>query len=293
MRQTGRVTVVIATMNRAGELDADLTRLERLDDVAAIVVVDNASVDDTVARTRSRHPGVEVVPLPRNVGAAARTVGARRATTPYVAFADDDSWWDPGALRAAVAVMEADPAVALVAADVRVEPGSRLDSVSEAQAAGPYDVAWRRRPAGRRAVAGFLACAVVVDRARYLAAGGFDEVLGIGGEEELLALDLAGTGWRLVHAPEAVARHRPSTSRDPRGRSAAIARNGVLGAVLRLPPRTVAGRVGSLVRAAAGGDLPATVVSDTARLAAWAVAQRRSAPADVVGRFAATWSAPV
>ena len=39
-----------------------------------------------------------MVALPVNAGAVARTTGVRHTTTPYVAFADDDSWWEPGAL---------------------------------------------------------------------------------------------------------------------------------------------------------------------------------------------------
>ncbi|OMQ15783.1 hypothetical protein A7K94_0207135, partial [Modestobacter sp. VKM Ac-2676] len=66
-----------------------------------MIVVDNASADGTADAVRAATPRVDVLGLPANAGAVARTDGVRRATTPYVAFADDDSWWEPGALQRA------------------------------------------------------------------------------------------------------------------------------------------------------------------------------------------------
>ena len=90
--------------------------------------------------------------LARNVGAAVRNAGVRRARTPYVAFSDDDSWWQPGALRRAAAALDADPRLGLVAARTLVGPGEP-DPVNEAMAASPL------REGGGAAVLGFLACA--------------------------------------------------------------------------------------------------------------------------------------
>jgi len=96
------VTVVVASRNRRADLLASLPRHE-----APVVLVDNGSTDGTVAAVGSALPAVRILPLDRNVGALARTVGVLAAATPYVAFADDDSWWAPGALARAVEVLEA------------------------------------------------------------------------------------------------------------------------------------------------------------------------------------------
>ena len=93
-----------------------------------------------------------MVALARNVGAAVRNAGVRRARTPYVAFSDDDSWWQPGALRRAAAALDADPRLGLVAARTLVGPGCEPDPVNEAMAAS------RLREGGGAAVLGFLAC---------------------------------------------------------------------------------------------------------------------------------------
>ena len=66
-------------------------------DEARVIVIGNGSVDGTEAAVRERHPGVDLIELGANRGAAARNVGVARAGTPYVAFADDE-WWAPGAL---------------------------------------------------------------------------------------------------------------------------------------------------------------------------------------------------
>jgi hypothetical protein len=44
-------------------------------------------------------------------------------------------------------------------------------------------------------VLGFIACGGIVRRAAFLEVGGFNSRLGVGGEEELLAVDLTARGW--------------------------------------------------------------------------------------------------
>jgi GT2 family glycosyltransferase len=148
-------------------------------------MVDNGSADGSAEAAARRFPRVEVVALARNAGAAARNAGVRRARTPYVAFSDDDSWWQPGALRRAAAALDADPRLGLVAARTLVGPGCEPDPVNEAMAASPL------REGGGAAVLGFLACACVVRKAAFVGVGGFSELLFFVGEERLLAYDLA------------------------------------------------------------------------------------------------------
>ena len=88
--QPDRVTVVIATRNRRPELLRTLGRLRDLPERPPVIVVDNASADDSPAAVRDRFPAVTLRVLPRNAGAAARNVGVALAATPYVAFSDDD-----------------------------------------------------------------------------------------------------------------------------------------------------------------------------------------------------------
>jgi GT2 family glycosyltransferase len=224
----GAVTVVVISRDRREVLLETLCRHE-----APVILVDNASRDGTVHAVRERFPRIRVIPLRRNAGAAARNLGVRLATTPYVAFADDDSWWEPGALGRAVRHLSADTDIALLAARVLVGQDDRLDPVSAAMAASPLG----RRPGSPGPdVLGFMACAAVVDREVFLAVGGFDPVVHFPGEEERLAIDLAATGRRLVYAEDVVVHHRPAPAGSGgRRRVELIARNRLLTAVMRRP----------------------------------------------------------
>src|SRR4051794_4844290 len=158
-----------------------------------------------------RFPRVRVIEVGRNLGAVARNLGVWAATTPYVAFADDDSWWAPGSLDRAADVLDAHPRLGLLAATILVGSEERLDPVSEEMAASPLP---RRPDVPGPAVLGFVACGTVVRRDAYLAAGGFDDVVEFAGEEDRLALDLAMLGWDLAYVADVVAHHHPSPSRE-------------------------------------------------------------------------------
>jgi GT2 family glycosyltransferase len=227
-----RVAVVIATRNRGPELLGTLTRLRTLHEQPRIVVVDNGSTDGTSELVRTHHPGVQVIGLRGNRGGAARTVGVRLVDSPYVAFSDDDSWWAPGALSRAVEMLDRHPRLAVVAARVLVGPDRRLDPVCQKMAHSPLPPA---ADLPGPSVLGFIACGAVVRRAAFLEVGGFDVRLGVGGEEELLAVDLAAGGWGLAYVEEVVAYHHPSPSRDPSGRRRVQVRNALWSAWLRRP----------------------------------------------------------
>jgi len=244
-RPEPRVTIVVATKDRWGDLRQSLPRHRP----HPVVLVDNGSQDGTPERVAEAFPEVEVVRLGSNAGAAARNEGVRRARTPYVAFADDDSWWEPGALDRAADVLDADGRLALVAARVLVGESGRLDPVCaqmEVSALGTHT------PDPGPRVLGFIACGAVVRRAAFLAVDGFDPVVFFAGEEERVALDLADAGWSLCYVPEVVARHVPSTVRDAPGRPSLITRNRLLTALLRRPAGVVLRVAADAARSADG-----------------------------------------
>jgi GT2 family glycosyltransferase len=258
-------------------LDA-LTRLASLPEGPPLVLVDNGSRDGTPEAVTAALPRVDVVRTGRNLGGAARTVGAERLATPFVAFADDDTWWSPGALRRAATVLEGAPDLGGVAARVLVGAGRRLDPVCEAMAASPLP----RRPGWPGpGVLGFVACGVVLRRDAFLAAGGFHPRYGIGGEEELLALDLAAGGLGIAYDPGLVAIHDPAPSRDPARRRRVQARNAVWTAWLRREPAAAGRATAGAVRAAARDRAAAAGLADAVRGGRWVLGERRVVPADV------------
>jgi GT2 family glycosyltransferase len=223
-------TVVIATRNRRQRLLATLARLDAVDR-PPVVVVDDGSTDGTSAAVRQRFPDVSVVAGRSSSGIAPRTLGVEAAETPLVAFSDDDSWWAPGALREAVAHFAAYPRLGLVAARVVVEPGGRLDPTCVAMRDSPLRAA---TPLPGPPVLGFVACGAVARRSAVLDCGGFHSRYGFGGEEELLAIDLAAAGWGLAYVHDVVAHHEPDPGPRPR-RQTRQKRNGLWSAWLRRP----------------------------------------------------------
>jgi GT2 family glycosyltransferase len=240
------VTCVVASRNRRADLLASLPRHE-----APVVLVDNASTDDTVAAVRAAHPEVTVLALEHNAGALARTLGAAQARTPFLAFTDDDSWWAPGDLARAVEVMRAHPRLGLLAARILVGPEERLDPVCTEMAASPlgteYDLPGP-------SLLGFVACAALVRTDAFTAVGGFDPVVRFPGEEERVALDLAAAGWGLAYVDSVTVHHHPSTRRESSAdRQAGLWRSRVLTAVMRYPTGDVARQLRRVLRAGRPG----------------------------------------
>jgi len=263
--ETTRVTVVVATRDRRERLFETLPQHR-----GPVILVDNASTDGSPDAIGGAFPDVEVVRLDRNLGAAARNEGVRRAGTPYVAFADDDSFWTEGSLARAADLFDAHPRLGLVTGQVLIGEQSRLDPVSEAQAAAPLSAP---RGAPGPSVLGFLSCAVVVRREAFLQVGGFEPRLFVYGEEALLAMDLTTAGWWLCYEPSLTVRHFPlPAGRDRSARRRIESRNRLLTALLRRPPAVVARELASTVR-----DSPAALW-DVTRSLPWALRSRHRLP---------------
>jgi glycosyltransferase involved in cell wall biosynthesis len=279
---TSRTTVVIATRDRAGELVRTLNELLSLRPRPPIIVLDNASQDDTAERVhalRNDVAGVRLIQLPRDAGAAARNIGVAVAATPYVAFSDDDSWWAPDALPIAEKVLDSHPEVGLLAATTLVGPEERPDPVTRSLAGSPLG---HRSGLPGPSVLGFLACAAVVRKRAYLEAGGFNRVLHFGAEEKLLAFDLAARGWELCYVAELRAHHHPSTARPANAyRRHLEARNNALIVWMRRPFRHCAAAAAGLVLGVVldPGSLPA--VAGAFRRLPRALAQRQLLPPEV------------
>jgi GT2 family glycosyltransferase len=124
------------------------------------------------------------------------------------------------------------PAQGLVAGRILVGPDERMDPTCAAMAASPL----APRPGQRgRPILGFVACGAAVRSEAFLAAGGFHPRLGVGGEETLLAFDLATRGWELSYVDDVVAHHHPAQGRGRTGREATMLRNRLWSAWLRRP----------------------------------------------------------
>lgn len=237
------VGVVVATRDRVESLATALEHLTALPERPPVVVVDKGSTDHTRAMIAERYPHVRVLAPGEDRGPLARNDGVRAIGTPYVAFSDDDSWWHPGALARATTLLNGHPRLGALVGQLRVGPAERPASLNATLAASPVGHA-EDLPGPE--VYDFLACAVVVRRGAFLEAGGFHPLALSGGEETLLAYDLAAMGWGVSYCPEVVAHHEPAPSPSEE-RTAAMRRDELIGCWLRRPLPLAARRTAALL----------------------------------------------
>jgi GT2 family glycosyltransferase len=216
----GPVTVAITNWNGAAFLDDCLdAALALRGDVAEVLVVDNASTDDSVERIRRRGPRVRLLQMARNDGPCpARNRGLAGARTRWVLQLDSDVILAPDTLerlwpetegeRVALvqprAVLASDPSV------VHYDGGRMhyvgmlcLDNLLVRPAAPPGP------PSDVDAV---IAMCLLADRDAVLGAGGYDPAFFILFEDHDLSYRLRARGLRLRRVPQAAVLHREGTA---------------------------------------------------------------------------------
>jgi GT2 family glycosyltransferase len=277
------IGVVIITHERRDEALEAVARLTRLPEQPPIVLVDNGSTDGTASAVRDKFPQVDVLALDYNAGAVGRNLGVERLDAPYVAFCDDDTWWEPGSLAAAASVLDAHPRLAVVNARILAEPGAREDPIvaelRDSPVPGPD---WLPGPA----LGSFLAGASVVRREAFVQAGGFSERLWLGGEEELLATDLLTRGWEICFVEGLTVHHAASPIRDTTRRRHDGLRNTLWFTWLRRPMRPALRRTLFLARTAPRDRTSVLAWWDAVRGLPWVLAQRRVRPRPIERRLA-------
>lgn len=115
------VSVVVPAHDSARYLDECLDSVfaQQGDLELQVIVVDDASSDDTAQVARA-HDKVELIRFDENRGpSAARNAGIAAARGEFVAFLDSDDRWPEGKLAAQLAVLQDEPAAALVFGDCR------------------------------------------------------------------------------------------------------------------------------------------------------------------------------
>ncbi|MDG9721105.1 glycosyltransferase family 2 protein [Streptomyces sp. DH24] len=277
-----RTTVVVITHNRRPELLRTLDRLAELPERPPVIVTDNASTDGTATAVARHHPRVRLLRPGRNLGAVGRNLAVRQVRTPYVAFCDDDSWWSPGALSGAADLLDRHPALATVTARILVEPGGTDDPITRELRDSPLPRPdWLPGPA----LGSFLAAATVLRADAFRSVGGFHPRLWLGGEEELLAADLAAGGWWLTYADHLTIHHQASEVRDPTLRRAHGIRNTLWFTWLRRSPGPALRRTLYLARTVPRDTASLRAFAEAAAAIPWVLRERRVLPPPVESRL--------
>jgi succinoglycan biosynthesis protein ExoU len=102
------VDVIIAAWNRADTIQRAVSSALAQAEVNRVIVVDDASTDDTASRAEQCGAGsdrVAIHRLSRNCGpSSARNLALRAATAPWIAVLDGDDYFLPGRLRALLSI---------------------------------------------------------------------------------------------------------------------------------------------------------------------------------------------
>ncbi|SDZ34719.1 Glycosyltransferase, GT2 family [Amycolatopsis xylanica] len=273
-----RVTVVMITHNRRAELMKTLRQMTGLPDAAPIILVDNGSTDGSADAVARSFPSVTLIRADRNLGAVGRNLAVRRVSTPYVAFCDDDTRWQPGALTRAADLLDQYPGLASVTGRCLVEPELTEDPITPEVRHSPVPgPAWLPGPALLGVMAGLSMFRV----SAFTGAGGFCERMWLGGEEELLALDLAARGWWMVWAEDVVIHHAPSVTRDPTRRRQLGIRNTLWTLWLRRPLRSALRGSARVLSSAPLDRFTVAAVWEALRSAGWVLRSRAVVPRSV------------
>ncbi|MFD2488171.1 glycosyltransferase family 2 protein [Amycolatopsis jiangsuensis] len=273
-----RASFVMITHNRREQLRETLTQLTALPEQPPIFVVDNASEDGTADLVAREFPAVRLLRSSRNLGAVGRNLAVQEVTTPYVAFCDDDTRWQPGALTRASDVLDANPELASVTGRCLVEPELREDPITPEMRYSPVPAPdWLPGPALLGIMAGLSTFRV----SAFREVGGFSPRFWLGGEEELLALDLAARGWWMCWREDVVIHHAPSRVRDARRRRALGIRNTLWTLMLRRPWPSVLRRAAAVLASAPRDRTTLAAVAESLRGLPWVLRERSVVPAEV------------
>jgi glycosyltransferase involved in cell wall biosynthesis len=202
-------TVVVPTYNRPAELAGcvrSLASLEWPKDAYEIVVVDDGGTADLGPALRAAAAAVPVRLLAQeNRGpGAARNAGVRIARGRWIAFTDDDCRPRPGWLAGLRAALDGVPDVLAGGRTRNQLPGNPYSTASQLVVDAAYAYFNRDRARGRFVASNNAG----VDRAAFLAAGGFDETFRVASEDRDLCDRWVWGGRRIVWTDAAVVDHR-------------------------------------------------------------------------------------
>jgi len=246
-----QVSVIVVSYNAAQELENCLRSLAALPELAAdpgfaqIIVSDNGSRDDSVARAAAAYPAAVVLENGANLGfAKACNAGARLAEASLLLFLNPDARAHPGLLRYAVQAFAEDPDVGMAGAKLLHEDGSIAESCGEFDTwwqAFLRSSAWGELPWFRSQSNGYrlrrwgyhserdvdvvVGAAMFVRASVFCELGGFDERFFLYHEEIDFARRVWRAGYRVRYLPQCVVTHRGEQG----GSAKSWGKSGVLG----------------------------------------------------------------
>jgi GT2 family glycosyltransferase len=233
------VSISILTYKRRQHLRRALeSALRYTDQVAEIIVVDNAAELELQQLMAAEYPDVRYIAAESNAGCEGRNIGLRAATTPIVITIDDDVELSSANCIAEVeAAFSRDPKLACLNFTVTGVDGKVL----ERDWCHPRPISHASREFETHFI---LEGASALSREKVLAVGGYPAEFFLGHEGGDLGYRLIGKGYRVVHTPRVSTTHYAAMEHRPDWRVYYYyTRNGIWVAYRSFPPAMATTRV--------------------------------------------------
>jgi GT2 family glycosyltransferase len=203
-------SVVIVAYHSAALLPACLAAIPA---ACPVIVVDNASPDDSADVASAARPSARVIRAPRNLGfGPGANLGFAEVTTEFGLLLNADATLEPDTIAGLIAAAQRYPEAALLAPEVIAEEGHMQFG---------HDLPFRRLRGPVVEPVGDACCWYVGGSAMFLrmsalrTIGGFDPEIFLYFEDDDLCLRLRKAGYALVHVASIRVRHSGGASSAP------------------------------------------------------------------------------
>ncbi|MCD0486950.1 glycosyltransferase [Pedobacter sp. MC2016-14] len=189
------VSAIILSYNRRDEVLYTVEKLKALRRNLAfpleIIVVDNASADDTSLKIAQSHPDITLITKELNNGIAGWNEGFKVATYQYLLVLDDDSHIESG-LAEAVSYLEQSPSFGILALNIT---------------GGSYETGdWPEHTD----IIGFIGCGALIRKEVYEKIGGFAAWMHVYGHEWEYGIRVIDAGYKIRYFKSSSIIHRTS-----------------------------------------------------------------------------------
>jgi GT2 family glycosyltransferase len=224
-----RVSLIILNYNGRAYLDRGIQSALALDyppEALEVILCDNGSSDGSVDYVKTRYTGVRVVALDTNYGfAEGNNRAAELSNFEWLAFVNNDMWFKPNWLRNLVGALQDHPGAQCVTCRIMNWDGTAIDFIgSGANFEGHGFQVDHGRPRSdldtERRVIAPCGGAMLIERALFLAVGGFDQSYFSFFEDTDLGWRLNLLGHDVWYTPRATTYHlqHATARRFPRHR---------------------------------------------------------------------------
>lgn len=195
------VSAVILSYNRCNEALITIDKLKHykatLPFDLEIIVVDNASADNTFTELQKKHSDITLVRIEKNVGIAGWNQGFKVAKYKYLLVLDDDSHIESG-LTEAVDFMEINAKVGILAFQIK-------DWLGREGLLSPEE-AWK----DNQNIPGFIGCGALIRKEVFEQIGGYSDWIYVYTHEFEYALRCLNAGYEVKFFAKGIVIHRTS-----------------------------------------------------------------------------------